>query len=385
MDAVGEHGELARFVIKGKSGQRLAKLTRRECDRIVRRLESLSEAPPEGVNDPFANIALLLEEAELPVDIDRLDRLMTRVPYAQDERRRVLYRVLARLYRRDALERFMQIVVKHRDDPALDELDISLLGYVREPRLVDVLFPRLSCLLEREDCAAAVMEVANAFKVGPHPLATSADVLLRLLSAKDNDVRAAAAWTLGSIGDSRAVPALLPIAESGGRSGMEAAQSLLRLGNQRGGELLSVCCGDARVRWRARAYLKEVKAEAFIPEAARHPDLIAEDELRQWLEFPTEYGQPPEAIELIDGSRRNWPGKGPTQCWLFRCRKRAEDAWDVGIVGPTTFVLFGKQLADLPIEQMYQHYENWQSDPKRGAPAMRDLAERVYDDTSKHV
>jgi hypothetical protein len=378
LDAVQQHGSLVLFTLAPEHHRRLKALTRAECKQAIARLERLAMRPPErDDNDRFGDIAGLLDEEGLPVDLDRIDALLVRIPFDHKNRRERLYRMLGRLQTRDSLDRLMRHVVARHNDPAFEMIWSALITTTRTPKHVDVLFPRLSSLLDREDCAAAVIDVANAFKDQPHPLREHGHRLLHWLQADVNeDLRSAAAWTLGLIEYRAAADALHAATTVGGRRlPVEAAQALVRLGDPRGPEAFAELCRNPVVRWRAVEYLKEARADSLIPTDVNTPSVAAEDALRRWLEHPNEYGRPPDEVLLLDASRRHWAGQGVVPCWLFRYRYGEE--WDVGIAGPVVFSLFGKRLDSLPIEQIYRAYEEWDVNPKRGAPAFQELAKDV--------
>ncbi len=238
-------------------------------------------------------------------------------------------------------------------------------------------------LLGRADCAAHVMRIANAFKEPPHPLADRASEAAAWLAPDaEAGTRSAAVWTVGLMGYKPAAGALAALLDhEDGQLPVEAAQALVRLGDPRGTAAISKLCADPRRRWRAIAYVKEMDRADLVPPELRTPLVEAEDSLRQWLEHPNEYGKPPDEVELLDSSRRRWPGKGIVDCWLFRYRYGEE--WDVGMAGPVTFALMGDKLADKPIVQIYGAYEAWDQNPKRGGPALQELAQKVLEESQE--
>jgi hypothetical protein len=381
LDAYERHGALAGFSAEVRQPDRLKSLTAIECAKVLERLEKLSKKPPAGqsYNDHFNPIAGLLDSEGSSVDLGRLDQLIDRIPAEHQDRRESLYRVLGRLQTRESLDRLMRRVESNPADPALKEVWSALITTVRDPKHKDILFPRLAILLARTECAGSVMEIANAFTDPPHPLKDHAPRLLDFLEhAEDEDLRSAAAWTLGLIGHVNAADALAAAASGGGgRLPVEAAQALLRLGDPRGSERIATMCGNPRLRWRCIEYLKEIGRQELIPVALRSPDIDAEDQLRRWLEHGMEYGKPPEEVHLLDASRRPWPGKGVVDCWLFRYRYG--DAWGVGMSGPVVFSL-SQDLDGQPIEQIYQAYQKWDTNPERGGPAFQKLADQVMDE-----
>jgi HEAT repeat protein len=358
---------------------RLERASASEVRAILKRLERAVRVPPGAddpittLRDPAERMARLLWHEALPVDVTHFERIIASCP--EPKRRGALLVALGRIGTPDSLDLLARLAAQRPDDEAWADLGIAMIPTVRRPAHRDILFPRLAALLPHLRSARAVMDTANAFEDPPHPLKGHEQTLAsHLLSQADEDIRGGAAWTLGLIGARSTTDALFQVArEPGCFVPLEAAQALVRLGDRRGIDVLVRLCGDAKLRHRAVALLQEV-ARHEIPAAALEPDVVAEDRLRRWLEHPSEYGQAPDAVQLLDKSRRSWPGHAePLDCRLFRCRTGAREKWDVGLVGPTTFVLFGEELDGRPVDEIYRAYEDWES--RKGSRGLIDLVD----------
>lgn len=147
---------------------------------------------------------------------------------------------------------------------------------------------------------------------------------------------------------------------------LEAAWASAKLGSDAGIKLLARFAEDVRTSNVARRYLTELGLEEAIPAKANDPDFQATAEMVEWLTHPNEYGEPPDEIELADSRELFWP---PTQdrrwVWLFRYtykpnEYREEEDTGYGMVGSTTFALFGESTADLCPEDVYGLHCCWE-------------------------
>jgi hypothetical protein len=163
---------------------------------------------------------------------------------------------------------------------------------------------------------------------------------------------------------------------------MEAAISLARTGSDFGWQRLAHLCLNPRSAYRAVEALTELGLESHIPSKARTPDFQAMAEMCEWLSNPMEFNRPPDEITLYDTRVLNWP---PTddgrRLWLFKYRfePRGDEVGvkeGIGMVGSTTFSLFGEVTAALAPEDAYGLHCCWelelQEDPR--TPAERSVA-----------
>ena len=140
---------------------------------------------------------------------------------------------------------------------------------------------------------------------------------------------------------------------------METAWAGGFVGQERGLKLLEEFAADVRYSETAVDYLEEIGAEDRIPAVAREPEFAARAEFADWLAYPTELGEPPDRLTVLDTRTLFWP---PTQrnerLFLVRFElDAANEGWELtegaGVVGPQTFCLFGYQLHRRPPEDAY--------------------------------
>ena len=163
---------------------------------------------------------------------------------------------------------------------------------------------------------------------------------------------------------------------------LEAAWALTRTGSEFGRQRLARLCLDPRHSERAIRYLEELGLGAHIPSRARAPDFRAMAEMCSWLMHPNEFGRPPDQITQYDTRELNWPPtRDRRRLWLFKYRYEPQGVdgqadEGIGIVGSTTFALFGEANSDLAPEDVYGLHCCWelqiQEDPR--APEKRDAA-----------
>jgi hypothetical protein len=164
---------------------------------------------------------------------------------------------------------------------------------------------------------------------------------------------------------------------------MEAAWASARLGSEAGVKLLGRFCLDVNHSLHAREYLEELNREDAVPRQARVPGFQATAEMCRWLAHPSEFGRPPDSIELFDTRELHWP---PTddrrRVWLFRYRYQpdtadAEEDVGIGMVGSVTFALFGEATADLPAEDVYALHCCWELQRRNDPRAPRKRTSRA--------
>lgn len=304
-----------------------------------------------------------------------------------------LLRLLATAGTRPALAAFAELVAS--DPPR--KSDDAMLAFVplfqRPDYPPDALFPRL---LDAQDDAAivtAVLDLANYLtasgRIDRHPAAPRAARLVNLLgglvgrlarleehpaefAASPADLNAivsestglivAIVNALGLIGEPAAAGKLHQALELGHRRvRTEAAFALARLGDETGVEILAQMAAEPVVRSCALAYLDELGKLDRVPESLRTPPTRAEGELAARLALPTYFGAPPHALELVDASRRSWPGcPEPVDCYLFRYEYRSGERSlsGIGMAGPLVHA-FQVDLADLPPDDIYAAYAGW--------------------------
>lgn len=125
--------------------------------------------------------------------------------------------------------------------------------------------------------------------------------------------------------------------------------------------------------------MEEVDLAKLVPLEVRTPDFRALSELSKWLAHPMEFGAPPDAVELYDTRTLYWPPtRDRRQLWLVRYTYRQDPGEDVriGMVGSTTFALFGETTAELLPEDVYALHCRWQLEANEDplAPDQRSIA-----------
>ena len=289
------------------------------------------------------------------------------------------------------------------DDPPVDEADVvqALAPLFQQQQLaVDALFPRLLDALEHAPLAAPILDLANYTRrrqMAPaHPAASRSSQLQNMLGGLVG-LLGRLGESAGAAGDSprdlaRRVQqgvalavslcdALALIGDHGATAKLfqaldlphrriktEAAAALARLGEERGREELVKLAAEPVARLRVLTYADELGLSDRIEPHHRSPQARAEAELTVWLAEPTQFGLPPQSLELVDHRRQFWPGfPEPVECFLFRFTyavtvDESERTYTgIGISGPLAHA-FTADLADLPPADIYAAYAGWQAE-----------------------
>lgn len=168
---------------------------------------------------------------------------------------------------------------------------------------------------------------------------------------------------------------------------MEGAWASAYRGGTAGITMLARLCEDPAHSLMAQQYLTELGHEDRIPESAKDPDFQACAGMCQWLAHPSEFGAPPSNIEQYDCRELDWPPTNDRRwVWLFKYtytghNEDGSDEVGIGMVGSTTFALFGESTANMSPEDVYGLHCCWElemnEDPrapkKRTAKAGRKL------------
>ncbi|MBK7859859.1 MAG: HEAT repeat domain-containing protein [Archangiaceae bacterium] len=222
---------------------------------------------------------------------------------------------------------------------------------------VDVLFPALAPVIAYSDFRAiAVLDLANQLALAgtlkKHPGADHLDKLRRFIESKNEEEfsdAVSACLALAFIpGDAAEKLLLAAEAHPDSNVRLEATYALARRNHPGSDQKLAKAALDPTTSRRATGYLTESGKAGLIPREVNDPVFAAKSEMLSWLAHPTEYGRPPESIELWDRRTIYWP---PTddkrEMFLFKYvypPKKAGEAADVGVglVGSVTFSLFGE-------------------------------------------
>ncbi len=140
----------------------------------------------------------------------------------------------------------------------------------------------------------------------------------------------------------------------------EAAAALARLGDDDGAAELVKLAEEPVARLRVLAYAAELGLTSRIGPQWQTPLARAEAQLAVWLAEPTQFGIPPQKLELFDQRRQFWPGfAGEVDCFLFRFTyavtvegEGERSLANIGIAGPLAHA-FLADLADLPPDDIY--------------------------------
>jgi hypothetical protein len=148
----------------------------------------------------------------------------------------------------------------------------------------------------------------------------------------------------------------------------EAAAALSRLGDEDGAGELVKLAEEPVARLRVLAYAQELGLADRIDSRWQSPAARAEAQLAVWLAEPTQFGIPPQKLELFDERSMYWPGfPGPIDCFLFRytytvtVEGSERSLSNIGIAGPLAHA-FLADLADLPPDDIYAAYAGWQAE-----------------------
>ena len=147
---------------------------------------------------------------------------------------------------------------------------------------------------------------------------------------------------------------------------MEAAWAAGKLGREAGLKILARYCLDVAHSDEARQYLTELGRDDIIPAAADDADFRAKADFARWLSHPSELGQPPDELEIVDHRRLAWPPEREAKpFWLIRYRLRdrsglEDDDVDCGLVGSMTWCFFSYKMHQRPPEDAYAIHCYWE-------------------------
>jgi hypothetical protein len=117
----------------------------------------------------------------------------------------------------------------------------------------------------------------------------------------------------------------------------------------------------------AKALLRQLKANTLDRSAVTDPASRAIVEFADWLAFPTELGEYPDEIDVIDARALHWPPAGGKTTSLTLLRYRMFDTSGlepddvgVGLVGGVTFSMFSYENHQRPPEDAYAIHCYWE-------------------------
>lgn len=147
---------------------------------------------------------------------------------------------------------------------------------------------------------------------------------------------------------------------------LEAAWAAGKLGREAGLKLLARFACDVNHSDMARRYLAELGREDVIPEEATDPSFQAKADFARWLSHPSELGQPPDELEIVDHRLLPWPPERERiPLWVIRYRLRDRtgleaDRVDCGLVGSVTWCFFVLKMHLRPPEDVYAIHCCWE-------------------------
>lgn len=162
---------------------------------------------------------------------------------------------------------------------------------------------------------------------------------------------------------------LLELAQQHADDGVriEASWALAKLGRQEGFDAIAQACLDPNRATQALHYLEELGREDLVPPPAREPDFVALAEMCNWLSHPSEFGESPDVIELLDKRTIYWPPTDDTrEMRIFKYRYEPNGDWreepeeGVGMVGSMTFALFGETEPSMDPKDIYGRHCCWE-------------------------
>jgi hypothetical protein len=144
---------------------------------------------------------------------------------------------------------------------------------------------------------------------------------------------------------------------------LESAWARAKLGQYAGAKLLAKATLDVHQSVRAIRYMQELKLDDHIPNDAHNLDFSALARMSDWLQHPNEFGRPASVLEVVDSRELYWPPVNETiQLSLVKYIYADEEPVNVGVgmVGATTFALFGENSPQQSPEDLYALYCAWE-------------------------
>ncbi|HET9395221.1 MAG TPA: HEAT repeat domain-containing protein, partial [Nitrospiraceae bacterium] len=186
----------------------------------------------------------------------------------------------------------------------------ALYGFTEDNPCTQMLVDRLSDPLPTEFIRIVFLDKCNALAVGghlkEHPFAAPHGVaaLESCLTARDADRYSHAVSACTALPflrpDDRDRLLKLASEHPDMLVRIETAWVSAKVGNQEGVKALIEFARDARYSTRATAYMKELGLDSHSPAEVMQPDFVARAEMSDWLAHPSEMGQPPDHLVLVD-------------------------------------------------------------------------------------
>ena len=237
---------------------------------------------------------------------------------------------------------------------------------------LDFVFATLADPLPAEPVLEALMLVANELALAGglrnHPLDSvdGCDQLRRWLDATDSDNPVNATVALAFVESPQCEEVLATAREHADPEvRLEAAWVSARRGDRRGLDALVEFCRTPQHAMAAMRYLEELHRDDLVPGSAKDPGFLAKAKFAYWLAYPTELGQPPDRLEIIDHRLLDWPPAGDRiPLWIvrFEVDGDAQEALrsDCGLVGSTTWCFLDGRMKLRSPEDCYAIHCCWE-------------------------
>ncbi|MGY8767884.1 MAG: HEAT repeat domain-containing protein [Pirellulales bacterium] len=360
----------------------------------------------------------LREDAEVPAEFAENVSHLYQDWGTDSPLRHLLLQWLTSIGTVEALELFAELIAS---DPP-NTTSAAAVGFVpllqQHDYNSDALFPRLLDGLQHVSVAVLILDLSNyLFRTGridPHPAGGKSEPMIELLGGiiqrlgtleekRDEttpeelaglrtQVSEGVALAVGlcdalaSIKEKKAIGKLYQAMELSHRQlRCEAAAALGRLGEEKGKEKLVELAQYPVSRLRVLNFAEELGCLDLIDPKFSSEQAKCEAELALWLSQDSQFGMPPQEIELVDSRELLWPGfEEPQHCYLFHYAYHMPQGIfkSLGIVGPITHS-FAVDLTPLSYEDAYAAFAGWQtehqdiheSDPTQWEEAQKQLAE----------
>ena len=144
----------------------------------------------------------------------------------------------------------------------------------------------------------------------------------------------------------------------------EAAWALAKLDEEPGVAVLREQVEDPYTRLRAIEYLQELEQLQEIDAQYMTAESRCEAALCAWLAAPTQFGIPPQSIELAEHRAMYWPGFDEEQdCYLFRFVYELPQGKlaNLGLAGPVEHA-FATDLTHMALDDVFAMFAGWHAE-----------------------
>ncbi len=274
--------------------------------------------------------------------------IFTQLPNNPDIKGKALG-VLSDLDTRDSIRTMVTLLIEHKPG-------INFIPFNKQTRHAAELYPALFALLDKESYKYEIYTNSlELMRQGSLPCSVYAQARDKIIA----DLKSAAAKrakfkasseeyavacsmievivdVLGCLPGDAAVKELL-VEYSGDKNSsvaMFSAVSLLKLGGDVPEKTMEKLAADPGIRVTLYRLLTEGGWYEKFPEKYRTQLLFAESNMAEWLKYPTEFGRPPDKIELVKAKIIKDRGEN-VRVYLFKYLYNDDkDGWMTGLSGP---------------------------------------------------